>query len=165
MDRSLFADPRVRNLRWRDLLRPTTAQTVRELLLPVPWLVASLGLAHAGDRFDWLFYGPALACSFVFFLTGLRVVHNGYHYSLGIPRWATEWVMCVFSVLMGWSLHAVQVNRLRHHAHCLDEGDVEAISARMSALGALLFGPIFPWLLLVTGWQRGHGRARVWIVA
>jgi hypothetical protein len=33
-------------------------------------------------------------------LTGLRVVHNAHHYALGLPRWASEWVMFVMSVLM-----------------------------------------------------------------
>jgi len=33
---------------------------------------------------------------------------------------------------------------LKHHARCLEDDDVEARSAHMSALGALCWGPIFP---------------------
>ena len=36
-------------------------------------------------------------------------------------------------VVMLGSMHAVQINHLRHHRHVMDEDDVEAISARMMA--------------------------------
>ena len=107
MDQGIFRDRRVRSLKWRDLVKPSSKQIVVELLLVTPWLAASLMCAHWAARIHFLFYVPALCSSFVFFLTGLRVVHNGYHYALGLPRWATEWVMFVLSVMMGWSLHAV----------------------------------------------------------
>lgn len=106
-----------------------------------------------------------MAFSFVFFLTSLRVVHNGYHYTLGIPRWATEWVIYGISMLVGWSLHAVQVNHLRHHKHCLGDEDIEAMSARMNAAQAILFGLVFPFLLLGHGFYHGKLRQRIWIVA
>jgi fatty acid desaturase len=41
-------------------------------------------------------------------------------------------------------MHAVQINHLRHHRHCLNEDDVEAMSARMPAWRAILVGPLFP---------------------
>jgi fatty acid desaturase len=62
-------------------------------------------------------------------------VHNAYHYALGVSRAATEWVMLALSVLMLGSMHAVQVNHLRHHRYCLGEEDVEAM-ARACRLGA-----------------------------
>ena len=55
-----------------------------------------------------------LASSFFFFLTGLRQTHNAYHYAVGIPRVACEWLMFVLSVLMLGSMHAVQINHLHH---------------------------------------------------
>ena len=165
MDQGIFRDRRVRSVKWLDLVNPSSRQIVVELLLVTPWLAASLLCAHWAARMHFLFYVPALCFTFLFFLTGLRVVHNGYHYALGIPRWATEWVMFILSVLMGWSLHAVQVNHLRHHKYCMGDGDTEAMSARMRAWQAVLFGPIFPFLLLWHGLRHAKRRQRIWIVA
>jgi hypothetical protein len=57
---------------WRDLVPVSRLEVARELLLPLPWLAGSLALAQHE------LYAPALGLSFVFFLTGLRVVHNAY---------------------------------------------------------------------------------------
>ncbi|MDB5101458.1 MAG: fatty acid desaturase [Cyanobacteria bacterium RYN_339] len=152
-------DPRVRAVAWRDLVGLSRYEVVRELLLPLPWLGASLALAAAHG---WL---AALACSFVFFLCGLRLVHNAYHYALGLPRGWTEGVILAMSVLMLGSMHAVQFNHLRHHQHCLDDEDVEALSARMGAFKALAFGPVFPVLLHVTALRLGGRRLRAWVAA
>src|SRR5262249_4637000 len=83
----IMRDPRVRSVEWKDLLRLTRWEVLKELLLVFPWLAVSLLLAH----YRW--YAPALGFSFIFFLCGLRVVHNAYHYAMGISRPATEWVM------------------------------------------------------------------------
>src|ERR1700682_4809217 len=80
-DRRLHAVP------WRDLATLSPAAAAKELLLPLPWLALSLALANAE------LYPAALAMSFLFFLTGLRVVHGAYHYALGLPRRSTGWVM------------------------------------------------------------------------
>ena len=157
-------DPRVRNLVWRDLVTLSRTQVLCELVLVFPWLAGALVCAHFAGNTHWVFYGPALVCSFIFFLTGLRVVHNGYHYALGIPRLATEWVIFGLSLLMGWPLHSVQVNHLRHHKYCMEDEDIEAASARMSGWRALLFGPIFPFLLLGYGIYFGNPRKRQWIM-
>lgn len=157
MSLEILRDPRVRSVPWRDLTRLRAAEVIRELALSLPWLALSLALAAAG----W--WPLALPASFLFFLTGLRQVHNAYHYVLGLPRWATEGVMFVLSVLMLGSMHAVQFNHLRHHKHCMDEDDVEAVSARMSGLGAILLGPLFPLLLHWTALRLGNGRVRLWV--
>src|SRR5438105_13371235 len=138
MSLEILHDPAMRRVAWRDLVSLTQRQVVAELLLPMPWLGGSLALAQFG--LWWM----ALPLSFVFFLTGLRLVHGAHHYSLGLPRRMSEGVMCVLSVLMLGSLHAVQVNHLRHHKHCLDDDDVEGNCARMPAWLVLLTGPLFP---------------------
>jgi fatty acid desaturase len=152
-------DCRLRAVRWRDLATLSPAGAVRELLLPLPWLILSLALA------DLHFWPLALAMSFVFFLTGLRVVHGAYHYALGLPRPATEWVMATFSVLMLGSMHAVQWNHLRHHRHCLAPNDIEAMGAHRSALGALLLGPRFPMALHRAALADASRPLRRWIFA
>ena len=89
-------------IEWRDLAATTPADAIRELLLPAPWLFGSLILAAQE------LYPLALTASFVLFLTGLRVVHGAFHYSLGLPRRATDFVMFTFSLAMLGSMHAVQ---------------------------------------------------------
>lgn len=151
-------DPRLAAVAWRDLLPLSRADVADELLLSLPWLLASLLFAQAR------LYPLALAASFLFFLTGLRQVHNAYHYALGLPRAATEWVMAALSLLMLGSMHAVQINHLRHHRHCLEPEDVEAMSARLPAWGALLVGPWFPLRLHHKALQLADARQRRWIL-
>jgi fatty acid desaturase len=158
MSLEILRDPRVRSVPWRDLLHVNGVEVVTELCLSLPWLGLSLALAHVG----W--YGPALLASFVFFLTGLRQAHNAFHYAVGIPRRATEWLMFVLSVLMLGSMHAIQVVHLRHHQLCMSDDDVEAMSARMSGLRALLLGPWFPWRLHCKALEVATVRQRHWIL-
>ena len=99
----------------------------------------------------------------MFFMTGLRHAHNAHHYAMGLPRRATEWVMFAMSLLMLGSMHAVQVNHLRHHRFCLREDDLEARSARMSWWRALLFGPAFPILLHRAALRQGNRNQKRWI--
>jgi fatty acid desaturase len=151
--------PRSYQIDWRDLAATTPSDAVRELLLPLPWLVGSLILA------EYRLYPLALIASFVFFLTGLRVVHGAFHYTLGLPRRATDIVMFVFSLAMLGSMHAVQWNHLRHHRHCLAEDDIEAMGARRSAWGALLLGPRFPVRLHRAALSGAHAAKRRWMAA
>jgi len=146
-----------RSIPWKDLRSLTRREIVKELVLPLPWLAASLCAA----RLHW--YVLALPCSFMFFLTGLRQVHGAFHYSIGIPRRATELVIMMLSGLMLGSMHAVQINHLRHHAHCMKDGDVEAMSARMPAWKALLTGPAFPLRLHAAALEVAAPRQRTWI--
>lgn len=154
---ALMRDQRLKKVAWRDLIALTPVETLKELTHPLPWLAASLLLAGLG----W--WPLALPASFMFFLTGLRQIHDAYHSALGLPRWANHAVMLVQSVLMMNAMHAVRWNHLRHHRLCLAEGDVEAASARMSAAGALLYGPLFPLRLIGTALRLGDGETRRWI--
>jgi fatty acid desaturase len=149
----------LRRVAWRDLVAMRPAEIVRELLLPLPWLAGSLAMAEFG------FYPLALGLSFVFFLTGLRIVHGAFHYALGLPRLATDIVLLVFSQLMLGSMHAVKWNHLRHHRHCLGEDDIEAMGARRSAWGAIRLGPVFPLRLHRAALALAPRRERRWIMA
>ena len=143
------SDPRIRAVAWRDLVRVGNFEIVREFLLPSTWLALSLGAAALG----W--YGPALGLSFLFFLAGLRMVHNAFHHALGLPQWADAAVLWAMSVLMLGSMDAVRFNHLRHHRLVLGEGDVEGRSAGMPWWRALLFGPLFTILLHTTAVRLG----------
>ena len=145
-------------VRWRDLLALSRREVTSELLLSSPWLAASLLAAGYG----W--YPIALPLSFMFFLTGLRQVHGAFHHSLGIARGPNDALLAVMSVLMLGSMHAVQFNHLRHHAHCMADDDVEAMSAKMPAWRALVSGPLFPVRLHAAAWRLSSTRVRRWML-
>jgi fatty acid desaturase len=155
----LLRSGRLAGVEWRDLVALTPLETARELTLCVPWLALSLVLA--AERL----FVPALAASFMMFLTGLRQVHNGHHHALGLGRRANEWFLFAMSVVMLGAMHAVKFNHLRHHKLCMTEGDVEAASARMSGWRAIAFGPLFPLLLHRTALAKGSRTVRLWISA
>lgn len=159
MSMEIMRDPRVRSVEWRDLLTLSRWEIVKEVLLSLPWVGASLVLAH------YHLYPLALGFSFIFFLCGLRQVHNAYHYAVGIPRWATELMMFSLSVMMMSSMHALQQTHLHHHSHCMDDEDAEAASARMKGWQAICFGPYFYYLIHRKGVEIANARQRAWIAA
>jgi fatty acid desaturase len=69
------------------------------------------------------------------------------------------------SILMLGSMHAVQVNHLRHHRYCMQAEDVEAMSARVPAWRAILIGPLFPLRLHQKAIEVGTSRQRTWVLA
>lgn len=144
-------------VRWDDLVRYRPWEVVKELLLPLPWLALSLFSSHHGNYI--------LAClgAFYFFLTSLRLSHNAFHYSLGLPRWLTDIVMLVQSVLMLGALHAVQYTHLQHHRHCLSDEDIEGRVARQGFWEVLCKGPLFPFAIHACALRRARGRKRAWI--
>jgi fatty acid desaturase len=149
----------LRTVVWTDLLRLRKREILHELLISCPWFAASLYAFCTG------YYLPALIASFMFFLAGLRQVHNAFHHSLGLPRWMSAWVMFALSILMLGSMHAVQINHLRHHLHCMSDDDVEAMGARLSWLGAMLLGPRYPIELHRKALQVASPDQRRWIHA
>jgi fatty acid desaturase len=145
--------------RSQDLIGYQRWQIIHELCLPVPWLALSVYSTTQG----W--YAISALAAFYFFLTGLRVTHNAFHYALGLPRLATDIVMFVLSVLMMGSHHAIQTTHIRHHRFCLSEQDTEGQVARQSWWITLVKGPVLPWLIHRAGWHHGTRRQRRWIAA
>ena len=154
----IFHDPRLRAVGWRDLVSVTPFEILWEPVLPAVWLAASLLAAAYGHQII------ALGFSFLFFLTGLRLIHNAFHSALGLSRRATDVVLWIMSLAMLGSMHAVQFNHLRHHRLALSEEDVEGRHADMPAWRALLFGPAFPILLHVTALRKGNRKLRATVV-
>ena len=109
--------------------------------LTIPWAIISWALAYKG------YYLFALPFSALFFLTGLRQVHNGFHNSLGTNKLLTWLSLYINSVLMLVSIHAVKFNHIRHHKYCLSEEDYEGKSAKMTWYGAILYGPVHMFLI------------------
>jgi fatty acid desaturase len=155
----IFHDPRLRSVTWQDLVPVGPLEIVGELLLPLTWLAISLLAAGRG------YYVIALGPSFMFFLTGLRLVHNAFHSALGLSRPLTSGVLWIMSLVMLGSMHAVQFNHLRHHRLTLADGDVEGRAAEMPAWRALLFGPLFPILLHTNAFRYGNAKLRGTVTA
>lgn len=147
----------LKHLSWRDLTHLSPKHKLIELSISVPWICLSLLAAHY--RIYWL----AIPFSFMFFLTALRQVHNGYHHSLGLSRRWTDIVLWINSILMFTSLHAVKYNHLQHHKHCLNEHDVEGRSAKMSAIQALLYGPRFILDLHLNAYRNANPTIKRWM--
>jgi fatty acid desaturase len=150
-------DERLKAVSWRDLVPLTRAEIILELVLSAPWLLLSLLFAYL------CWYPLALIASFIFFLAGLRQTHNAFHYALGVSSKGCDLVMFSLSVLMLGSMHAVQLNHLAHHTHCLSENDVEGSSARVRGWQAILVGPLFPIRLHRAALKKARGSSRRWI--
>jgi fatty acid desaturase len=107
----------------------------------------------------------AVPFSIVFFMAGLRQTHDGFHGKLGLSPRRTHAFLFVFSLLMAIPLHAVRWVHLRHHAHPLDETDVEGMCAKMSWWKAILAGPVFSLRMIITAGVCANRATRSWIVA
>ncbi|MDR5738458.1 MULTISPECIES: fatty acid desaturase [unclassified Caballeronia] len=149
----------LRAVEWKDLVPLTRMQSLRELSIPLPWLLASWFAAYRG----WIVV--ALGLSFMFFLTGARQVHDAYHGALGVSRRATDLLMFVMSVLLLGAMHSVKYNHLRHHAKSLGPDDLEAASAYMPWWQAISMGPLFPLCLYRNAIRKADQRTRAWIIA
>jgi fatty acid desaturase len=158
-------DERLRGVEWRDLLPLTRSEVLYETLITTPWLVVSLTAWHLTATAHPAFLVLALTGAFFFFLTGLRQVHNAYHYALGVGRRPTHLAMLALSVGMMSAMHAIQMTHLNHHRHCLDEEDVEGRAATYSWWRALIGGPAFAVHLHRSGWALANADTRRWIVA
>lgn len=144
----------VRTVAWRDLVPMRKADGVVECLHPLPWLAASLGLAAHG----W--FVAALPCTFMFFLTGLRLNHEAIHGNIGFTAQGDRLVLHTLSMLMLCSNHSVRWNHLQHHRHIGQEHDLEGKAGRMTFWQVLLYGPLFAWETHRQAWLLGGEQQR-----
>lgn len=143
-----------RDIPWQDLTPLSRCDILRELTLPLPWLLLSWGL-----------YATALwplgaIASFMFFLCALRLNHEAIHANLALSRRAVTMVMHVLSALMLGSNHAESWCHLRHHKYAMGPDDHEGKCGHMSAWEVLRYGPRFPIDINLTAWRGGTGRTR-----
>lgn len=148
MSHALRQSARIRAIAWRDLTALRRAEQVRELLLPLPFVLA----ARAAFAFDVPLV-PWLASAY-FFLAGLRLVHDAFHDNLALSRRGGHALLAVLSATMLGSMHAVRITHLQHHRDCLGPDDVEGQTARRSAVRALAAGLVFPIRLHRAAWRR-----------
>jgi len=146
----LLKDKRLKLVQWKDLTHLSFEEMLIENTVSLPWLLLSFVLAY------YYWYIPALLFSFLFFLTGLRQSHNGYHYALGLSKKGTHIVLFINSILMLAAMRAIKYNHLRHHKYCLQEDDVEGKCAKMKWWQAILYGPVFIAEQHITALKSGN---------
>jgi len=139
----------LKTIAWRDLMAMRPVDGVVECLHPLPWLLASWLFASLGS------WGAAITCSFMFFLTALRLNHEAIHHNLGFARRGHRLVLHGLSALMLGSNSAVAHNHLHHHVRVGKPDDLEGKCGRMSAWKVFVFGPVFPIEMHLAAWHRG----------
>lgn len=132
----------------------TRLDTVRELALPLPWLILSLVL-YASP----IWPAGAIA-SFMFFLCALRLNHEAIHGNLGLSRRGDGAVMHGLSAIMGGSNHAVAHGHMVHHAHVMGPDDFEGRCGHMTLGQVLCYGPRFPFDIARAAWTSGRPQLR-----
>ncbi len=142
----------LKKVEWKDLVKLSLKDTLIENNITLPWLLASWVLAF------YEYYLLAIPFSVIFFLTGLRQVHNAFHHSLGTNKFCTWLSLYLNSILMMVSMHAVKFNHIRHHKYCLTEEDYEGRSARMSWYGAILYGPLHIFFIHTVTLKKGNSK-------
>ena len=142
---------------WIDLVPYKRWEIIKELSLPLPWLVAELWASSNG----WVLL--SLISSAFFFLTCLRLSHNAFHYSLGLKRSTTNVVMLIISVFMMTSMRATQYTHLLHHRHCLGDKDVEGGISKLPFYEMLLAAPFFTIRLHIEALKQAKEKHKVWI--
>ncbi len=139
---------------WRDLTPMRRADGLIECLHPLPWIATAwICAAYA----LWL---PAVAASFMIFLTGLRLNHEAIHRNLGFGERGHPIVIHCLSALMLGSNSAVAVNHLHHHRHVGRPDDLEGKAGAMSAWRVLIYGPVFPIEMHRAAWASGSPALR-----
>lgn len=87
----------------------------------------------------WYWLLPLVVLAhFVFVVSYLHEVAHGL---AGLNPRQTHWVLFVVSVLVLQSGHSFRASHLHHHAHCLEDDDLEGAPARMPLWRVLLAGP------------------------
>jgi fatty acid desaturase len=143
-----------RSIPWRDLVPMRPRDGAVECLHPLPWLIGSWWCAGHGL---WLLAAP---CSFMFFLTALRLNHEAIHRNLGFGARGHQRVIHALSTVMLGSNTAIAFNHLRHHAHVGQPEDVEGKCGQMSLWRVLAYGPLFPLELHAAAWRHGNDRVK-----
>lgn len=142
---------------WQDLLTYSKWEVVKELTLPLPWLVLFLTSIYH----EW--HALAFLASAYFFLTCVRISHNSFHFALGLSRDTTHWVMLILSGVMLTSMHAAQFNHMRHHKYCLTENDLEGHISHDGFFKVLLLGFLFTLRLHKSALEKSNEVQKRWM--
>jgi len=143
-----------------DLL--VTSARQRRIALARPYLGVALFALVAW--LGWWWATPLVM--FGIFVAVVTVTHDVVHRSLGLGRSGTEWALFLLGLVLMESGHAYRITHLQHHRLFPSREDPEGYPAKLSFLGAVLYGPVF--LVRLWWWAyrrtRGDRRQRTWLL-
>lgn len=152
-----------------DLKLPTLHELGADLLVTTPrqrWIglarpFVGLAIYFAAAYFDlWLLTAIIV---FLIFVAVVTVTHDVVHGTLGLTNRQTECALFLMGAVLMESGHAYRTTHRQHHTTFPEEDDPEGYPAKMSLLGAVLYGPVFLWRLWWWAFQRNRGQ-RAWLV-
>jgi fatty acid desaturase len=143
-----------------DLLVTTPLQRWIALARPFAGVALYVLTAH----FDLWILTPLIV--FLIFVAVVTVTHDVVHGTLGLTKRQTEWALFLMGAVLMESGHAYRTTHRQHHTTFPGEDDPEGYPAKMSMLGAILYGPIFLARLWCWAFGRNRGRAdqRAWLL-
>ena len=155
-----------------DMRLPTLRELGDDLLVTTPrqrWValarpfvgVALYALAWALGLW-WL--SPLIV--FLIFVAVVTVTHDVVHGTLGLNRRQTDWALFLTGLVLLESGHAYRTTHLQHHKVFPSDDDPEGYPAKISLVGAVLYGPVFLARLWFWAFQRNARRPaqRVWLL-
>jgi beta-carotene hydroxylase len=142
-----------------DLLVTTRRRRVLTLSLPYAGVTLFAAVWAAG----WWWSTPLIA--FGIFVAVVTATHDVVHRSLGLGRRATEWALFLLGAVLLESGHAYRATHLQHHRTFPSDEDPEGYPADLSAVGAILYGPVFLARLWWWAFRRAGAGQRAWLLA
>ncbi len=157
--RSAWRKPSLEEL-GNDLLVVGPTERVFSLMLPFLCIAGFFVTAARG----W--WPAAVLCVMAqsFFTYG-SVSHDLVHRTLRLPAWLNELQLSAIEGLSLRSGHAYRTSHLHHHAHFPADDDVEARTAGMGVVRAVLDGTVTQPRLWWWALRRSEGKLRRWILA
>jgi fatty acid desaturase len=142
-----------------DLVVTTRRQRVIALARPY----AGIAVFAIVEWLGWWWLAPLVM--FGIFVAVVTVTHDVVHRSLGLGRRQTEWALFLLGVVLLESGHAYRATHLQHHRLFPSEEDPEGYPAKLSFIGAALYGPVFLIRLWWWACQRSRRPQRAWLLA
>jgi beta-carotene hydroxylase len=143
-----------------DLLKTTPHQRRLALARPLIGLAAYLAAAYYG----WWWLTPFII--FLIFVAVVTVTHDVVHGTIGLTKRQTDWALFFMGAMLLESGHAYRITHCQHHLNFPADNDPEGYPAKISLLGAILYGPVFLWRLW--WWAFGHTKdqptQRGWLI-
>jgi fatty acid desaturase len=106
----------------------------------------------------------AVPAALVFF-SAFALFHDAAHGALGLPKPYNDVVLLLTSIPLLMSAHGQRQHHLHHHAHPLEEGDLEGQGALTSLWWAALVAPWASVKMRVAGFVVVPAKVRPWVVA
>jgi beta-carotene hydroxylase len=124
---------------------------------------ATLAAFAAAWTLGWYWMLPLIVVAHYVFT--VSYLHDVCHGSAGLNARQTHGTLFIIGAVMLQSGHAFRSSHLFHHAHCLEDDDLEGAPARMDLWSVLLCGPSYLPRLWRKAMRDAAPRERRWMVA